>query len=62
MSRSKSKSHGDVADTTVLLKVLYCKIKMVLFFVLFMYYLCQKHYKPITVQYSIADCVRWYLG
>ena len=23
-----------------------------------MYYLCEKYYKPITVQYHIADCVR----
>ena len=22
-----------------------------------MYYLCEKYYKPITVQYCIADCV-----
>ena len=25
----------------------------------FMYYLCEKCYKPITVQYYIADCVSW---
>ena len=24
-----------------------------------MYYLCEKYYKPITVQYYIADCVIW---
>ena len=24
-----------------------------------MYYLCEKYYKPITVQYHIADYVRW---
>ena len=24
-----------------------------------MYYLCEKHYKPITVQYYTADCVHW---
>ena len=24
-----------------------------------MYYLCGKYYKPITVQYCIADCVSW---
>ena len=23
----------------------------------FMYYLCEKYYKPITAQYYIADCV-----
>ena len=43
-------------------KVLYHKIKNVFFtfcFVclFFMYYLCEKYYKPITVQYYIADCV-----
>ena len=24
-----------------------------------MYYLCEKDYKPITIQYYIADCVSW---
>ena len=24
-----------------------------------MHYLCEKYYKPITVQYYIADCVSW---
>ena len=24
-----------------------------------MYYLCEKYFKPITVQYYIADCVSW---
>ena len=24
-----------------------------------MYYLCVKHYKPIIVQYYIADCLSW---
>ena len=23
------------------------------------YYLCEKYYKAITVQYDIADCVSW---
>ena len=47
--------------TSVLFKVLYCTIKNVFFiFCLFcMYYLCEKYYKPITVQYYIADCVSW---
>ena len=45
--------------TTVLLKVLYCKIKNVFLCLFFMYYLCEKYYKPITVQYYIADCVSW---
>ena len=26
-----------------------------------MYYLCERYYKPITVQYYIANCVSWYL-
>ena len=32
-----------------------------LFFVclFFVYYLCEKYYRPITVQYYIADCVGW---
>ena len=48
---------------TVLFKVLYCKIKNVFFifrvclFVCII--LCEKYYKPITVQYYIADCVSW---
>ena len=25
------------------------------------YYLCEKHYKPITAQYYITDCVSWVL-
>jgi hypothetical protein len=24
-----------------------------------MYYLCEKYSKPITVQYSIANCISW---
>ena len=37
--------------TTVLFKVLYCKIKNVafIFCACFVYYLCEKYYKPITV-------------
>ena len=27
--------------------------------VVFMYYLCEKYHKPITVQYHVADCVSW---
>ena len=26
-----------------------------------MYYLCEKYYKPITVQYYIANCISWVL-
>ena len=39
----------------------YCTVRLKifsLFFVfVFMYYLCEKYYKPITVWYYIADCV-----
>ena len=47
--------------TTILLKVLNCKTKNILFLLclFFMYYLCEKYYKPITVQYYIANCVYW---
>ena len=47
--------------TTVLFKVLYCKIKNIFFIfcLFFMYYLCEKYYKPITLQYYIVDCVSW---
>ena len=24
-----------------------------------MYYLCEKYYKPITVEYCMVDCVSW---
>ena len=50
--------------TTVLFKVLYCKIKNVFFIFVFvcflcMYYWCEKYYKPIIVQYYIANYVSW---
>ena len=51
--------------TTVLLKVLCCKIKnvFVIFSCLFfMYYLCGKSSKSTTVLYHIANCVRWVPG
>ena len=34
-------------------------LKCLFFVFVFMYYLCEKYYKPITVQYYIADCVSW---
>ena len=38
----------------------YCKIKKCFIFcVFFMYYLCEKYYKSIIVQYYIANCVSW---
>ena len=64
MSGRKHKSSTDVAGTsrkhqllhciTVISKVLYYKIKNVFFIfkcMFFMYYLCGKYYKPITIQY-----------
>ena len=47
---------------TVLFKALCCKIKYVFFIFLclfFMYHLCEKHYKPVTMQYYIASLVSW---
>ena len=59
MSGNKCKSSGNVAGNTEFFKVLYCKIQNVYFMCLFfMYYLCEKYYKPITEQYHIADYVR----
>ena len=43
--------------TTVLFKVLYCNTKNTLFFVFIIYYLWEKCYKLVVVQYYIADCV-----
>ena len=40
----------------------YCTVRLKMFYFLylfFMYYLCKKYYKPITVQYYIADFVSW---
>ena len=59
-SESKWKSSRDVAGTTVLLKVLYCKIENVffIFFVClcFMYYLCEKYYKPYSTVLGSRLC------
>jgi len=44
--------------TTVLFKVQDCKINFFLY-LFFMYYLCEKFYKHITIQYYIADCASW---
>ena len=56
---------GDIADTTVFSKVLYCKVRNVFFifvrgcvFVCFLCITCEKYYKPIIVQYYVADCLR----
>ena len=39
----------------------YCTIRLMFYILclLFMSYLLGKYDKPITVQYSIADCVSW---
>ena len=51
MPGCKHYSSSDVAGTTVLFKVLYYKVKNVLFiFVCFLiYYLCEKYFKSFTV-------------
>ena len=65
MSESKDKNISDVPGTakkhqlvywtSVLFKILYCKIKKYFLNLFFMYYLCEKYYKPITVQYYIYN-------
>ena len=35
------------------------RLKCLFYFLFVMYYLCEKYYKLITVQYYIADCVSW---
>ena len=59
MTGNKHKSSSDIAGTTELFKVLYSKIKSVCFLCLLVlvYYLWEKYYKPITIQYYIADWV-----
>ena len=40
----------------------YCTVRLKMFYFLclfFRYYLCEKYYKPITVQYYVSDCVSW---
>ena len=65
MSRSKRKSSGDVAGTTVLFKVLYCKIKNA-FFIFCVCCLCIICVKSIInlLQYSIIQLIVFvgYLG
>ena len=56
-----AKKHRLFHCTTILFRILYYKTKNVFFTFcacfFFVYYLCGKYYKPITVQYYIADCV-----
>ena len=54
----------DASSCTVLLYFSrYCAVRLKMFSLFlclfFMYYLCEKYYKSITVQYYIADCVSW---
>ena len=47
---------------TVLFKVLYWNVKNIYFVLVYLlctYYLCEKYYKPITIQNYIADGVSW---
>ena len=40
----------------------YCTVRLKMFSFLclfFMYYLCERYCKPITMQYHIANCVSW---
>ena len=38
-------------------RLLYYKIKNVYFVCLFFIYLCEKYYKPVIVQFYVANCV-----
>ena len=54
---------GDVAGTTVFFKgtvrlEIFSLFVCVYICLLFVYYLCEKYYKPIIVQYYVADCLR----
>ena len=62
MSMSNRKGSSDVTGATVFLEVLDYKIKdaSLIFCVFFlMYYLYEKFYESITVQYFVADFVNW---
>ena len=68
--QSKHKSSNDVAGTakrhqTIMIETTYCTVRLIFFYILclfFMHYLCENYYKPITVQYYIANSVHWVLG
>ena len=62
MSRSKRKSSDGVADTTVLFRVPYCKIKMFSFFCVCVIFQCIVYVKSSTnlsVQYLKGGGVSW---
>ena len=35
----------------------YCTVRLKIFY--FLFYLCEKYYKPVSIQYYIAGCVSW---
>ena len=54
---------GDVAGTTVFFQgtvrlEIFSLFVCVYICLLFVYYLCEKYYRPIIVQYYVADCLR----
>ena len=61
MPRSKQKSSSGVDGTALyILKYYNCKIKNALVLCLLStYYLCEKYYKPITVEYYKVNCDSW---
>ena len=66
--RSKCKASGAIAvlrSTSYCYFSRYCTIRLKCFpyfgGLFFMHYLCEKCYKPITVQYYVADCISWVL-
>ena len=66
MSRSKCKSSGEVTGTAKKHQEIMMETKVKIIEraergkkMFFMYYLCEKYYKPSTVQYYTADSVSW---
>ena len=58
-SKSKKISLG---TQLIQLAIEYCTVRFKMFYFLcmfYMYYSCEMYYKPITLQYYIADCVSW---
>ena len=59
--QKQASQQRDVAGAPVLFKALSCKISFIFVFV-FMYYLCEKHYKSTTVQDVYLTVLAGYLG
>ena len=52
-----------VAESDMIWQLNNNTVRFKMFSVFFLtYYLCGRFYKPITVQYYIANCVRWVGG